>query len=172
MVRRRLGTARLACFLGASALWPQARPVLQLAVRVVNAQTEPDRPLPGVHVALMRSRPIPVAESKGVADRNGLVVFEITPELKASLDVYLEVSGAPGLVVYKPPEGDLDLSRMPGKREVHLRLLPKGSPALLEPARLEAFISRLQRSSPSLSPVQSGCAATEAGPDSVAQRVG
>ena len=65
-----------------------------------------------------------------------------------ALDVRVEVSDAGNLVLYRPEEGEVDVRQ----RRLTIKLLPKGSNALMDPPHLEALISRLSKAPPS--PIQ------------------
>jgi tetratricopeptide (TPR) repeat protein len=123
-----------------------AQPKRQLAVRVMNASVRPERAVPRVTVALVRmSVGTRVTLGMGVSDTNGRVVFDLPASFQSALDIRLEVTEASGLVLYKPEDGALDPTSLIHTRELIVKLVSRGSPALLEPSQLEALIVRLSK---------------------------
>lgn len=147
-----------------SILLAQAQQRRQLGVRVVNAETSPEKAV--VHVRVSLERMIGAAQvtvGVGLSDANGRVVFDIPAAFQTALEARLQVTEAQGLVIYKPEDGAIDPASLAHTRELTLKLLHKGSAALLEPAQLEALVARLSR--PTQSPRSSILTAAARAPD-------
>ena len=129
--------------LGAPAAWsapPQSPPRRELTVIVVNAHSDPSQPVQNVRVSLSF-----VAGSEKVTDavdgtnRAGQALVLVSPEASQRGDLRIEITAVIDLVVYEPADGQLN--GLPAT--VTIKLLPKGSPALLGPAQIEAMLHRL-----------------------------
>ena len=136
----------LACF-GLSMAWaapPVSAPQQEVTVVVVNAGVDPARPVQKVRVSLA------YLDGATLITVTGATKYDATnSEGKATLLVALEeaqrgglrinIDGAGNLVIYEPAEGQLTgLSST-----VTIKLLPKGSPTLLEPAQFTAMLNRI-----------------------------
>jgi hypothetical protein len=119
--------------------WCAPRPML---VTVVNRHLTPPQPVAGVRVTLSYfdgSQKITDArERTNHAGQTQLTVWPVTLEQG---ELRIEVEDAPGLVILQPGEGLL--KAIPASLEV--ALVPKGSPALLDPPQIEAMLDRLSR---------------------------
>ena len=146
----------LAC---APAVYAQAK--RQLPVQVVNvAANEKGVPVAKARVELVRdSTGAHISGGAAATDAAGLVVLNVDVAFQTALDVRVEITSAGDLVLYRPEEGDVDVRQ----RNLTLKLLPKGSKALMDPPNLEALISRLSKASSSPSQRSSGQA--QAKPD-------
>ena len=119
----------------------------QLPVQVVNVATnEAGAPVAKARVELVRdSTGAHISSGAAATDAAGLVVLNVDVAFQTALDVRVEVTSAGDLVLYRPEEGDVDVRQ----RNLTLKLLPKGSRALMDPPNLEALISRLSKASSS-----------------------
>lgn len=112
----------------------------RLSVVVVDAHVEPSRPLKAVRVSLsFVDDAIRMMDARAVTNSQGEALLEVSRDAALRGDLRIEIAGAGDLVIYQPPEGQL--SGIP--TSVTVRLLPKGSPALLGPAEIEAMLRRL-----------------------------
>jgi hypothetical protein len=113
-----------------------------MVVTVVNQQSSPAQPVGnvGINVSFLNgSQKITAAMIH--TNREGQVALTITADAQASGDLRIDIYDAPGLVIYQPAEGMVGAAQ----QQLTLKLLPKGSPALLEPAKIEAMLNRLSR---------------------------
>jgi tetratricopeptide (TPR) repeat protein len=113
-------------------------------VTVVNKHVEPAQPVPGARVTIdFVDGSQKITEARDRTNSQGQTELVISPEAQQRGDLHIEISDAPNLVVYQPSEGILT--------DVHptltIVLLPRGSPALLQPAQIEAMLNRLSRMS-------------------------
>jgi hypothetical protein len=113
-----------------------------MVLTVVNQNYSPAHPVPNVGINMTY-----LAGAKKVTaalihtNPEGQVSLTITTEAQESGDLHIEIYDAPGLVIYQPAEGAVGAAQ----QQLTLKLLPKGSAALLEPAQIEAMLSRLSR---------------------------
>jgi tetratricopeptide (TPR) repeat protein len=119
---------------------PQSAAQRELTVVVVNAHTEPSQPVQGVRVSLtFVAGAEKVVDARDATNRTGQALLLVSPEAAQRGDLRIEVTGASELVVFEPADGQLN-----GLPEtVTVKLIPKGSPALLGPAQIEAMLHRL-----------------------------
>jgi hypothetical protein len=118
----------LACGTSLMALPPQG-----VTVTVVNAHVQPAVPVQNVCVSLSYlDGTTRITESRDVTNRQGEAWLQVLPEAQERGELRIEVAGAAGLVIYQPAEGLL--SALPTK--LSIQMLPKGSPALQEPAQI------------------------------------
>jgi len=111
-------------------------PQQQVTVVVDNANVQPPQPVKAVSVSVMFQD---VTDARGVTNSDGQVLLQISSGAAQQSNLRVEVSGAGDLVIYQPPEGAL--SALP--TNVNVALLPKGSPALLGPAQIQAMLHRM-----------------------------
>ncbi len=122
--------------------WAAGRAPQEIVVTVVNKQYTPARPVPDVRVALTYfDGSGKITDARRQTNRQGQTELSVWPEAQESGDLRIEVSGAEGLAVFEPREGLVNAI----KPNLTIVLLPKGSPAWLEPAQLEAMLNRLSR---------------------------
>lgn len=115
---------------------------IHVIVTVVNEHVEPAQPVPGVRVTIdFVDGSQKITEARDRTNSQGQTELVISPEAQQRGDLHVEISDAPNLVVYQPSEGILT--------DVHptltIILLTRGSPALLQPAQIEAMLNRLSR---------------------------
>src|ERR1017187_3248966 len=130
------------CF-GGSVAWsapPQDSPQRGLTVVVVNADDDPVQPVQSVRVSLsFVTGSEKVVDARDATNRAGQALLLVSPEAALRGDLRIEVTGASDLVIFQPADGQL--AGLPVT--VTVSLLPKGSPALLGPAQIEATLHRL-----------------------------
>jgi len=136
-------TCGLAFCSGPPAVWsapPQSAPQRELTVVVVNAHDDPAQPVEGMRVSLsFVAGAEKVVDSRDATNRAGQALLVVSSEAAQRGDLRIEVTGASDLVIFQPADGQL-----PGLPvTVTISLLPKGSPALLGPAQIEATLHRL-----------------------------
>jgi hypothetical protein len=111
-----------------------------MIVTVVNKHFDPPQPVPDARVSVSYfDRLETVTADRHRTNRQGQTELEIPSEAADRGDLRIEVSDTAGLVIYQPAEGLL--TGVPSA--LTLVLLPKGSPALLEPTQIEAAMRRL-----------------------------
>jgi tetratricopeptide (TPR) repeat protein len=134
----------LSLFLSVNKLWaapPATSAPLKVTVTVVNANHDPAAPVQNAVAKLSylsdsRAITVPPKES----NREGETVLEVPPEAAMRGNLRIEISGASGLVVYQPDDGQFQV--LP--RIITVKLLPKGHPLLLStPAQIQAILHRL-----------------------------
>jgi tetratricopeptide (TPR) repeat protein len=129
--------------LGASAAWltpEQSQAQRELTVVVVNAHADPSQPIQGARVSLsFVAGSEKVVDARDATNRAGQALLLVSQEAAQRGDLRVEITGAGDLVVLQPADGQLN--GLPAT--VSVRLLPKGSPALLGPAQIEAMLHRL-----------------------------
>ncbi len=119
-------------------------PARDVTVTVVKEQLNPVQPVAGVRVDLSfvdGSKKVTATNLK-TTNPQGQMELSVSTEALGH-DLTVEVSGVPGYVVYRPAGGLL----LKVERTLKVGLVPKGSPALLEPAQLEAMLNRLSNQS-------------------------
>ena len=130
-------------WIGGLPLWAAPAPAsMHVIVTVINKHVEPGQPVPGVRITInFLDGSQRITEARDRTNSQGQTELIISPEALQRGDLHIEISDAPNLVVYQPGEGILT--------DVHptltIVLLPKGSPALLQPAQIEAMLNRLSR---------------------------
>ncbi|MGB9406435.1 MAG: hypothetical protein WCA89_02800, partial [Terracidiphilus sp.] len=132
----------LVCFgvVGAWAAPASNAPQQQLPVVVVNAHVDPAQPVQGARVSLsFVSGSEKVVDARDATNRTGQALLLVSPEAAQRGSLRIEITGVNDLVVYTPADGQL--TGLPVT--VIIQLLPKGSPALLGPAQIEAMLHRL-----------------------------
>jgi tetratricopeptide (TPR) repeat protein len=124
-------------------LWaaPAATP-MHVIVTVINKHADPGQPVPNVRVTIdFVDGSQKITEARDRTNSQGQTELIISPEAQQRGDLHIEITDAPNLVIFQPGEGILT--------DVHptltIVLLPKGSPALLQPAQIEAMLNRLSR---------------------------
>jgi len=119
---------------------PLNPPERELTVVVVNAHDDPTQPVAGVRVSLsFVAASEKVVEARDATNRAGQALLVVSPDAADRDNLRIEVTGSSGLVIFEPPGGQL--SGLPSSMTV--KLLPKGSPALMGPPQLNALWLRL-----------------------------
>ncbi len=118
------------------ALAQKPAPQQQVTVVVDDANSQPPQPVKAASVSVMFQQ---VTDARGVTNSNGQVLLQVSPGAGQQSNLRVEISGAGNLVIYQPPEGAL--TALPPT--VNVSLLPKGSPALLGPAQIQAMLHRM-----------------------------
>ncbi len=118
----------------------QKTPVQQIvAVIVVNAEVQPAQPVPTVRVSLgYLDGSVRVTESRDVTNPKGQAWLDVSEDAAQRGGMRVEITGASNLVIYQPADGQLPA--LPAT--INISMLPKGSPALLGPAQIEAMLHR------------------------------
>ncbi len=143
--RTRFGLLPATCFLG-YLFWICAfTPAIsaterELTVVVVNAHDDPIQPVSGARVSLsFVAASDKVVDARDATNRAGKVLLMVSPDAVDRDNLRIEVTGSGDLVIYEPPGGQL-----PGlPSSMTVKLLPKGSPALMGPPQLNALWLRL-----------------------------
>jgi len=127
--------------IGIATMPAQAAPKSMIAT-VINEHFSPPRPVEGIEISISyidSSEKITTSQKRTGPD--GQTELMLSSDAANRDDLHIEIADAPGLVIYQPSEGLL--STVP--KNLRIVLLPKGSPALLEPAQIEAMLGRLSR---------------------------
>jgi tetratricopeptide (TPR) repeat protein len=112
----------------------------ELIVAVVNAHVEPSPPVEGVRISLNYvGGSEKVVEARDATNRAGQALLFVSPEAAQRGDLRIEVTGTSDLVIYEPADGQVTVP----PTAVTIKLLPKGSAALLGAAQIEAMLRRL-----------------------------
>jgi len=112
----------------------------ELTVVVVNAHVDPAQPVEGARVTLsFVSGSEKVVTARDATNRAGQALLLVSQEATQRGDLRIEITGVSDLVIYEPADGQL--AGVPAT--VTIKLLPKGSPALLGPPQMEALLRRL-----------------------------
>ena len=123
-----------------SAAWAQKAPAQRtIAVVVVDAHAQPPQPVPTVRVELdYLDGSVSVSESRDVTNPKGQAWLVVSQDVAQRGGLHIEIDGAKDLVIYQPADGQL--AALPAT--ITVSMLPKGSPALLGPAQIEAMLHR------------------------------
>jgi tetratricopeptide (TPR) repeat protein len=110
-----------------------------VAVVVVDARNEPTQPVATVRVSLSYlDSAVRVTEARDVTNPKGQAWLEVSEDAAQRGGLHIEIDGAANLAIYQPADGQLPA--LPAN--INVSLLPKGSPALLGPAQIEAMLHR------------------------------
>jgi hypothetical protein len=134
-------TALLLCLSCAhSAVVAQKIPAQQtVAVIVANADVQPTQPIPTVRVSLgYLEGSVLVTEARDVTKPKGQAWLDVSEDAAQRGGLRIEIDGASNLVIYQPADGQLPA--LPAT--ININMLPRGSPALLGPAQIEAMLHR------------------------------
>jgi tetratricopeptide (TPR) repeat protein len=108
-------------------------------VVVADVRTEPAQPIPTVRVSLSYlDSAVRVTEARDVTNPKGQAWLDVSEDAAQRGGLRIEVTGATNLVIYQPADGQL--AALPAA--ITVTMLPKGSPALLGPAQIEAMLHR------------------------------
>ena len=111
-------------------------------ITVSNKHFDPPQPVAGVRVTLSYfDGSEKITDARDRTNHEGKTELRVSEDALQRGDLRVEVDEAAGLVVYEPREGLL--TAIP--KTLEIALLPKGSPALLNPAQIEAMLDRLSR---------------------------
>ncbi len=126
---------------GQSAAVAQRAPAQRtVPVVVADAQTEPAQPVPTVRISLgYLDGSVLVTEARDVTNPKGQAWLEVSEDAAQRGGLRIQVDGASNLVIYQPADGQL--SALPAT--INVTMLPKGSPALLGPAQIQAMLHRM-----------------------------
>jgi hypothetical protein len=112
---------------------------LTVAVVVADAHTEPAQPVPMVRVSLgYLDGSVLVTEARDVTNPKGQAWLDVSEDAVQRGGLRIEINGANNLVIYQPADGQVTVP----PTAFTVKLLPKGSPALLGPAQIEAILHR------------------------------
>lgn len=110
-----------------------------IAVVVADAHTQPTQPVPTVRVSLnYLDNAVLVTEVRAVTNPRGQTWLDVSEDVAQRGGLRIEIAGASNLVIFQPADGQL--ATLPGT--INVRMLPKGSTALLGPAQIEAMLHR------------------------------
>jgi hypothetical protein len=122
--------------------WAAPSSTRHIVVTVVNRHFTPPRVVAEARVSLSYfDGSAKITDARERTNREGQTELILSNEAQERGDVRVEVTDAEGLVVYRPSEGLLPAV----SSALTVVLLPKGSPALLEPEQIEAMLNRLSR---------------------------
>jgi len=114
-------------------------PQQTVTVVVVNAHVQPGQPVPTARVSLSYvDGATRITDAREVTNRGGEAYLQVSSDAGQRGDLRIEISGVTDLAIYQPADGQL--SGLPAR--IVINLLPKGSPALLGPAQIEAVLHR------------------------------
>ncbi len=117
----------------------QNTPQENVTVVLLNAHEQPPQPVKAVRVSLSYlDSSVLVTDAQQVTNSQGQALLLVSPGVSQRGDLRIVVTGASDLVIYQPADGQLPA--LPAT--VKVSLLPKGSPALLGPAQIEAMLHR------------------------------
>ena len=117
--------------------WGASQPML---VTVINKHLSPAQPVSGVRVTLSYfDGSQKITDARDRTNHQGQTELTVSADAIERGELRVEVEDAPGLVIFQPGEGLL--KAVP--RNLEIALVPKGSPALLEPTQIEAMLDRL-----------------------------
>ena len=141
MRREARGTALLLLGIGCAAGYTPAQkpPEQNVTVVLLNTHEQPPQPVRAVRVSLSYlDSSVLVTDAQQVTNSQGQALLLVSSGVAQRGDLRIEVSGATDLVIYQPADGQL--TALPAM--VKVNLLPRGSPALLGPAQIEAMLHR------------------------------
>ena len=111
-----------------------------VAVVVADAHTEPSQPVPTVRISLgYLDGSVLVTEARDVTNPKGQAWLDVSEDAAQRGGLRIQIEGASGLVIYQPADGQL--GALP--TTISVSMLPKGSPALLGPAQIQAMLHRM-----------------------------
>jgi hypothetical protein len=136
----RIRLAMVSLLMSTALLSVQAQSDFQVTVTVTDNHVTPNKPVAGVRVWLtFQDGTEHVTDDQQRTNKAGQARLWLSP---AAMEQHLrvEITEAPGLMIYTPADGVLG-DKVPATLQVSL--LPKGSPAFLKPAQIEAMMNRL-----------------------------
>ncbi len=120
-------------------LFAQGSVQQNVTVVVVNVLPQPPQPVKAVRVSLSYLQSsVQITDAQEVTNSQGQALLVVSPGVAQRGDLRIGVTGATDMVIYQPADGQL--AGLPPT--VSVSLLPKGSPALLGPAQIEAMLHR------------------------------
>ena len=127
--------------IGQSAAAAQKTPAQRtIAVVVLDGHAQPPQPVPTVRVELnYLDGSVRISESREVTNPRGQAWLELSEDAAQRGGLHIEIDGAKDLVIYQPADGQL--AALPAT--ITVSMLPKGSPALLGPAGIQAMLRRM-----------------------------
>ena len=110
-----------------------------VTVIVLDALPQQPQPIKAVRVSLSYlDSSVLVTDAQQVTNTQGQALLLVSPGVAQRGNLRIGVTGASDLVIYQPADGQLPA--LPAT--VSVSMLPKGSPALLGPAQIEALLHR------------------------------
>lgn len=110
-----------------------------VTVEVLNVQAQPAQPVKAVRVSLSYlDSAVLITDAQDVTNSQGEALLVVSAGAAQRGDLRIEIAGANNLVIWQPADGQLPSLGT----KIDIRLLPKGSPALLGPAQIEAMLHR------------------------------
>ena len=117
----------------------QKPPQQNVTVILLNTHEQPPQPVKAVRVSLnYLDSSVMVTDAQQVTNSQGQALLVVSSGVAQRGDLRIEITGAADLVIYQPADGQINA--LPAT--VKVSLLPKGSPALLGPAQIEAMLHR------------------------------
>ena len=111
-----------------------------VTVVVVNALPQPPEPVKAARISLeYLDSGVTITDAQQVTNTEGQALLVVSGDAAQRSNLRLEITGARDLVLYEPADGQLPALPM----TVRIRMLPKGSAALLGPAQIEAMLHRM-----------------------------
>ena len=128
------------CVAQGAAIAQKAPAQRTVAVVVADAHTEPSQPVPTVRISLgYLDGSVLVTEARDVTNPKGQAWLDVSEDAAQRGGLRIQIDGASGLVIYQPADGQL--AALPAT--ISVSMLPKGSPALLGPAQIQAMLHRM-----------------------------
>ncbi len=128
----------MGCALAAAA--QTSTPQHETTVLVVNVLPQPPQPVKSVRLSLTYLESgVTITEAQQVTNSQGQALLDVSQVAAQRGDLRVEITGAGDLVIYAPADGQLPA--LPATFTI--RLLPKGSTALLGPPQIEAMLHRM-----------------------------
>jgi hypothetical protein len=122
-----------------SPLAAQTSGLQNVVVVVENGLPQPPQPVKAVRVSLSYlDSSVPITDAQQVTNSQGQALLAVSPGAAQRGNLRVQVTGSGNLVIYQPADGQLPA--LPAT--VNISMLPKGSPALLGPAQIEAMLHR------------------------------
>lgn len=114
-------------------------PQQNVTVTVVNVGGQPAQPVQGAGIALSYlDSAVRILDAQDVTNTKGEALLIVSSGVAERGDLRIEITRAHDLVIYQPADGELPALGA----ALQVSLLPKGSPALLGPAQIEAMLHR------------------------------
>ena len=116
----------------------------EITVIVVKALPAPPQPVNAVRVSLSYlDSGVTVSEAQNVTNSQGQALLEVSLDATQRGDLRIAITGASGLAIYDPADGQLASGLGPSVKSITVNLLPRGSFALLGPVQIQAYLHRL-----------------------------
>jgi hypothetical protein len=119
-------------------------PQREITVIVIDKLPQP-QPVRAVRVSLeYLDSGVKITEAQQVTNSQGEALLPVSAEVAQRANLRIEISGASGLAIYHPADGQILTGFAPSVKAITIELLPAGSPGLLDPAQIQAYVRRLQ----------------------------